>query len=51
MLYYNLRIVMIKFNVIFRGLISSAGEERADFAAIDQTYFCGVCYERFPLSS
>ena len=36
-------------HVSFSGLITSAGEERADVFAIDYSEFCGFCSEGFPL--
>ena len=33
-------ILLLSFDAIFRGLITSAGKERAVFSAIDYTYFC-----------
>ena len=35
--------------VSFSGLITSVGEERATFSAIDYSLLCGFCSERFPL--
>ena len=43
------RISLLVIYVSFNGLITSVGEERANFSAVVNLYNCGFCSEGFPL--
>ena len=48
MLYFILpKLLLSCLNVVFSGLITSVGEERADCSTIEYL-FCGICSEGFP---